>query len=140
MADSEIEHIQAQRETTRRRLRIIEQQIAQFGEKWAPPHLITERAESREKLNKYETVLTSATPIEVGDDLSEKGRFILYLEEFKTVKEMVALYGYQLGEFIQETSEYRSRHAIEHARDRRWIIGGAIALIVIAAFVLGRLI
>lgn len=147
MADDELEQIKKLREAKRQRLRIVEQQIAQFGEKWAPAHLLADRAELRESITKYETVLGSSTPTEVGDDLGAGGRFVLTLEEFKTVKDGLALLGYQVGGFIDEmrdfvtdTKTYRAAHTTEHLHYRRWIVGGAIALGIIAAFVLGRLI
>lgn len=140
MADEELERLKELREIKRNNLRVIERQIAQFGEKWAPAHKLTERAELREAIAKYDTVLGSALSSDIGDDLGGAGRFILYLEELKAVKESIALYGYQLGEFIQETGEYRKAHAMEHVRDRRWTVAAALALLLVAAFVLGRLI
>lgn len=140
MADDELDRIKELCDTKRERLGVLNQQIAQFGEMWAPPHYLVERKELKEAIAKYETVLGSALPTGVGDDLGAAGRFVLTLEEFKAVKKSVALYGYQLGEFIAETREYRISHAAEHQRDRRWTIAAALALLLVAAFVLGRLI
>jgi hypothetical protein len=147
MADDELERINELRALKRTRLRIIERQVAQFGEQYAPAHLLTERAELRETLAKYETVLGSAIPSGVGDDLGASGRFILSMEEFKNVKDTQALFGYQFGEFvievrefIAETNVYRQSHAVEHAGQRRWLIAAVIVLFLIAAFILGRLI
>lgn len=145
MADDELEQIKKLREVKRQLLRVTEQQIAQFGEKWAPQHLIVQRGELREAITKYEQVLGSNVSTEVGDDLGAGGRFVLTLEEFKTVKDGLALLGYQVGGFIDEmrefvidTKTYRAAHTTEHLHYRRWIVGGAIALGIIAAFVLGR--
>jgi len=147
MAVDDLEQIAKLRETTRTRLRVLETQIAQFGEKWAPAHLITERAEAREALAKYETVLGSVIPTEIGDGLGAGGRFVLTLEEFKAIQDRLALFGYQFSEFVgemrdfvSETKQYREHHTAEHARDRRWFIAGAVTLFIVAAFILGRLV
>lgn len=138
MADDEIEHIKELHALKRQRLRVLEKQIAQFGEQYAPAHLVIERGEVRETLAKYETVLGSSIPSDVGDDLGVSGRFVLTMEEFRSLRDMVALQGYRLGEFIAETVEHQKEHRAEHAKDRKWQVAAAIALIIIAAFVLGR--
>lgn len=140
MAGEEIERIASLCQAQRQRLRVVETQIAQFGEKWAPAHLLVERAETREAIARYETVLGSSLPAEVGDDLGDSGRFILYLEELRAVRQSIALYGRQLGDFIEETTGYRERHAIEHSRDRRVFYAAIGILVIIAAFILGKLI
>ena len=140
MADDEIARLSELRTIKRNRLRILERQIAQFGEQYAPAHLLTERAELHETLAKYETVLGSAIPSDVGDDLGASGRFVLTMEEFRSLRDMIALYGYQLGGFIEETNTYRAAHAKEHTRDRKWQIAVAVGVFLLLAFVLGRLI
>lgn len=140
MGGEEIDRIKERLNDSRKRLRVLDRQIAQFGEKWAPAHLITESAEIREAISKYETVLGSPLSAEVGDELGDGGRFILYVEELRAVKDSVALYGYQLGEFIQSTNDYRAAHEKVHGHDRRWQIAAAVGVFLILAFVLGRLI
>lgn len=140
MATDEVERIQERCEATRRRLAIIEQQIAQFGERWAPAHLLTERAEAQAAIEKYEAVLGSAIPTEVGDDLGAGGRFVLLLEEFRSLRKSVVLHGVQLSEHIADTAAYRTQHKIEHDRDRRWLIVVVVLFAVAVAFVLGRLV
>lgn len=139
MADDEIARIKHLYDAKRARLHIIEQQIAQFGEKWAPAHLLTERAELNEAIAKYETVLGSAIPTEVGDDLGTGGRFVLLLEEIRRVGQTSVLHGVQLSEHIADTAAYRAQHKAEHDRDRRLRIIAFVVIALFVAFLLGRL-
>ena len=139
LATDDIENIQRQRDATRQRLHVIQRQIAHFGERWAPAHLLTERAEAQAAIEKYETVLGSAIPPGVGDELGAGGRFVLLLEEFRSLRQSVVLHGVQLSEHIADTAAYRTRHKVEHDRDRRLWIVGVILIAVVLAFTLGRL-
>ena len=139
MADDEIERIKGLCDAKRRRLAAIERQIALFGEAYAPPHLLTERAELREAVAKYETVLGSPVPTEIGDELGVGGRFTLVMEEFRRLQQAVALHGVQLSEHIAGTTEYREKHAAEHTRDRRMVAGAVVAVALILAFFVGRM-
>jgi hypothetical protein len=139
-ANEEKAHYQQLRQIKLRNLRILEEQIEEYGgKKHAPPHILASRDDLRKSLGIVETVL--AFPLDISDELDERGRFAAYIGGLKEIRQLV-----QESVSRMEQSTLHAITGVEERMGRRqdtadkkarwWRIGGTIAFFVLIIVVL----
>lgn len=93
MGSEEDLHLLEIRQARLTRLRIIEQQIAQFGDPYAPSHLIADRAKLRAELDIADTAISAPASTDIGDEMGAGARFLVHVEILRQTREAVAEVG-----------------------------------------------
>lgn len=110
------------------RLYELDKQAAAFGEYSVPPHVEMERGSLREELGMMEAAINSPARAEVGDELGAAGRFLVYHQQNREIKQSIAALAVDLHQSIAQSLEWR-------AMQRNWNIVIAIVVILIFAIV-----
>ena len=133
--DDEAQHLLKLQRIKQRRLWVLNEQIAVYGEAGAPSHLVVERDELRQALGVVESVIKSPLHASIGDELGERWRFVAYLEEVRGVRQSVSMLGARLEAFVEDSAVWRRRIT--------WIIVALIIIVtviaLVGAFWIGRL-
>jgi hypothetical protein len=113
------------------RLYELDRQAAAFGEYNAPPHIQMERTSLRDELGMMESAINSPARAEVGDELGPAGRFLVYHQQNREIKQSIAALAVEFEKFVSSSQEWRAMH-------RNWIllIGLVVILILIAVVAL----
>lgn len=109
------------------RLRVLDQQAAAYGPYATPPHIEMERTTLREELGMVEQAIQSPARASIGDELGASGRFLVYVQQNREIKQSIAALAVDLERFVTASEEWRSMH-----RQILIVIGIAVILIVIA--------
>lgn len=126
--DDEKQHYQQLRQIKLRNLRILEEQIEEYGGKqFAPPHVIAQRDDLRKALGIVDTVL--AFPLDISDELDERGRFAAYIGGLNALRQTMQ----ESMARVEQTINQRIDQ-VEQA-SMRWRTWGTIALIILVVIV-----
>ena len=137
--DDEIQRLIEIRRIKLDRLYELDKKAAMYGELDVPPHIQMQRTDLRAELGKMqlelgavETALQAPVTSSVGDELGTAGRFLVYYQQNREIKQSIAKLAVDLDGFISESKVWRMHH-------RQWllIIGVAVViiLVIIVAFV-----
>jgi hypothetical protein len=111
------------------RLHKIEEQIAALGEYNAPPHLAMERDSLMDELGMFEIAIQSPARAQATDELGPAGRFLVTHQQYRDVKQTLAVLSVDLEKFIKASQEWRTMH-------RNWILLiGVVAILTFAIVV-----
>ena len=125
MASDEERHYEELRAIRQRNLAAIEEQIERFGA-YSPPYLLVERAKLRQELGIVEKVLAApAGTSEIGDELGETGRFLLYHESLRQLDKKVADLVGQFLSFTEDSKEWRDTM-------RGWLVWIGVAVFILS--------
>lgn len=129
--DEETERFVAIRKIKLARLYELDKQAAAMGSYSAPPHIEMERSSLREELGMMDAAIASPARAEVGDELGVSGRFLVYHQQNREIKQSIAALAVQLETFITVSLEWRTMH-------RNWIllIGVVVILILVVVVAL----
>jgi hypothetical protein len=128
VVDDETKRLVRIRTAKKAQLGALEEQIANLGEHYAPPHMLVERKALADEIQMVEDAVTTPARPFIGDELGASGRFLVYHAENKRTNDgMVLLFARVEGLF-----EEMKLH-------RQWlvIIGGivVVVLLIVAIFV-----
>ena len=124
--DDETRRYIAIRKIKQARLFELDKQAATYGLA-VPPHIEMERVSLRDELSMVESAIAAPARAEVGDELGVSGRFLVYHQQNREIKQSIAALAVQLESFIAQSVAWRAMH-------RQWllIIGMAVIVILIA--------
>jgi hypothetical protein len=126
MDDETLRYI-AIRKDKQAQLRILDEQASKFGELYVPPYIEMQRVSLREELTMVETAIQSPARSEIGDELGTTGRFLVYHQQNREIRQSVAALAIQLETFIEHSEMWRNMH-----RQMILIIGIAVIVMLIA--------
>jgi preprotein translocase subunit SecF len=145
--DEETQRLIAIRRIKQARLHELDKQAAAMGEYAVPPHIQMERNDLRRdlglaqlELSAVETAIAAPITSNVGDELGPNGRFMVYYQQNREIKQSIAKLADDFDEFkngrfqdfVSESKDWRMRN-------RQWllIIGVAVViiLVIIVAYV-----
>lgn len=101
---------------------------AAFGPLDAPPYIEMERVSLREELGMVDAAIASPARATVGDELGVTGRFLVYHQQNREIKQSIAALAVDLEKFVTNSLEWRTMH-------RQWILIIGVAVILILAAV-----
>lgn len=124
--DVETVHLALVLKAKQARLRVLDEQAANFGPLYTPPHIEMERGSLRDELAMIETAIQSPARAEVTDELGPAGRFLVNHQQNLDIKKSIASLSNKFDEFATASHEWRKAH-------RMWllIIGVFVLLILI---------
>jgi hypothetical protein len=125
--DEETDRFIAIRKIKVRRLYELDKQAAAFGEFAVPPQIEMERGSLRDELDMMESAIAAPARSAVGDELGPAGRFLVYHQQNREIKQSIAALAVQIETFVTESEDWRGMH-------RQWllIIGVVVILILVA--------
>lgn len=125
--DDETQRFIAIRKVKIERLYLLDKQAAAYGEYNIPPHVEMERGSLRDELGMMESAIAAPARSAVGDELGPSGRFLVYHQQNREIKQSIAALAVQLETFVAESEDWRAMH-------RQWllIIGVVVVLILVA--------
>lgn len=107
-----------------RRLHELDRQAAAYGEFNVPPHIQMERTSLQDELGMVETAINAPARAEIGDQLGASGRFLVYHQQNREIKQSIAALAVRLEEFITQSLDWRMKH-------RQWLLVISIAVLFI---------
>lgn len=107
--DEDTRHYITLRKTKLKRLRELDIQAAAYGEYSVPPHIQMERTSLQDELGMVESAINAPARAEVGDELGERGRFLVYHQQNREIRQSIAAVAVQLEEFIKQSLEWRMK-------------------------------
>lgn len=124
--DEETAHFIELRKAKRERLMVLDKQAARYGID-TPPHIELERISLRDELGMVETAIKTPARPDISEELGSGGRFLVYYQQNREIKQSIAAVAVQLEAFIAQSLEWRSMH-------RQWllIIGVVVVFILVA--------
>lgn len=113
------------------RLFELDKQAAAFGEYSVPPQIEMERVSLRDELGMMESAIQAPARAEIGDELGAAGRFLVYHQQNREIKQSIAALAVQFEQFVTASLEWRTMH-------RNWIllIGLVVIFILVAVVAL----
>jgi len=127
--DEETERFVIIRKIKLRRLHELDKQAAAFGEYNAPAHIEMERGALRDELGMMEQAINAPARAVVGDELGVAGRFLVYHQQNREIKQSIAALAVQLESFVATSEAWRMMH-------RQWLlIIGVVVIIILVAVV-----
>lgn len=129
--DEETERFIQIRKIKAARLFELDKQAAAFGSFGVPPQIEMERVSLRDELGMMESAIAAPARAHVGDELGAAGRFLVYHQQNREIKQSIAALAVQFESFVTASQEWRVMH-------RNWIllIGLVVILILIAVVAL----
>lgn len=133
--DEETQRLIEIRKVRKQRLHELDKQAAALGEYNVPPHIQMERNDLRKELGlarmEYEAVETAiAAPISsnVGDELGPNGRFMVYYQQNREIKQSIAKLAVDFDTFVSESKAWRMQH-------RQWLLIIGITVVIVLIIV-----
>jgi len=129
LVDEETQRFIAIRKIKVDRLYELDRQAAAYGEFNVPPHIQMERVSLRDELGMMDQAIQAPARAEIGDELGPSGRFLVYHQQNREIKQSIAALAVQFDQFMKKSDEWRMRH-------RQWLlIIGVIVVIILVAVV-----
>lgn len=128
--DEETQRFIAIRKIKQQRLHELDKQAAALGEYAVPPHIEMERTSLREELGMVEVAIQSPARSEIGDELGASGRFLVYHQQNRDIKQSIAALATELQDFVGESKDWRTMH-------RQWLIIITIVVVLILVAIVG---
>lgn len=97
---------------------------AAFGPLDVPPYIEMERVSLREELGMVDAAIASPARAMVGDELGVTGRFLVYHQQNREIKQSIAALAVDLEKFVTNSLEWRTMH-------RNWILIIGLAVVII---------
>jgi len=120
--DEETQHYIRVLKTKQARLNVLDIQAAALGKYNVPPQIEMERQSLMEELGMLELAIQAPARSEVGDELGPGGRFLVYYQQNREIKQSIAALAV----------ESREGRAVQ----RNWIIlVGLVVILILIAFV-----
>ncbi len=130
--DEETARYVAIRKVKLARLHELDVQAAAYGKYNTPPQIEMERTSLRDELGMVETAINAPARAEVSEELGVSGRFLVYHQQNREIKQSIAALATQLDEFIEHSRDWRMKHG-------QWLLLISITvvfvLIIVVAFV-----
>jgi hypothetical protein len=130
VVDEETSRFIAIRKVKLERLYLLDKQAAAAGEFNVPPQVEMERRSLRDELGMIDAAIAAPARSEVGDELGPAGRFLVYHQQNREIKQSIAALAVELQTFVTESQEWRVMH-------RQWLIIISIIVVLILVAIVG---
>lgn len=143
--DEETQHYIRVRKTKLARLHELDIQAAAYGKYNTPPHIEMERTSLREELGMVESAIKTPARPEIAEELGASGRFLVYHEQNREIKQSIAALAVQVETFITQSADWRDGITRTLMQYRQWFLLIAITVVFVVvivvafvAFAIGR--
>ena len=113
-----------------KRLHELDLQAAAYGEYNVPPQVQMERSSLRDELGMVETAINAPARAEVSEELGAAGRFLVYHQQNREIKQSIAALAIDLEDFVTQSQDWRSMH-------RQWLFIIGVAVVIILVIIVG---
>jgi hypothetical protein len=118
-------------------LGILEEQAARFGDLYVPPHIKMQIGVLKDELSVVESAIKSPARSGVADELGTAGRFAVYHQDNRDVKQMIAALAVDIENAGKQSREWRDHLEARMNRLGSW--GIVITILVVAILVAGAI-